>query len=389
MDERSCVKEERTQAFYSRHHAFLTELRGMPAATKEERKLRQEFFRKYPLHDDFQMEAMEAYRPGAYRRFINRMADPGGSREQDVDIASSKNRKDIDGLVFAEAVNEAIGSYTGINRKGEDYGFLACLGLLYRQKAGKASAINDLAESGISDTGIPKKNVLRMLKLARNVREIMQREGNSSPAEEILRKLQETMADKCTRKELELIQALVFHTNVLESISPREDKDGEAMEYDLPDEKDGSLKMEDRETARGILEEFCRNIERKWDAIASAKDLKEQNMIKLFFSSNILKELKLDGNGQPYPKEPAGDEEFYLILEPQGEFLYDTLLFETYLRRALTAYPENFYEVYARLLRRDFDFSDKLIAELLGKNKSSISRARARYVEVVRTLCDY
>lgn len=80
----------------------------------------------------------------------------------------------------------------------------------------------------------------------------------------------------------------------------------------------------------------------------------------------------MDGNGKPYPQKQAGDEGFYLILEPQGDFLYREMLYEKYLRRALVEYPENFYEVYVKLLRRDFDFSDTLIANLKGKNKSSI-----------------
>ena len=395
MNERNAVKEELTKAFEKKHRAFLSELEQMPAGTKEEKEERRKFFKKYPLKDDFQMEAMQAYRPGAYKRFMERLADPhkswekGYAREQDTDIASAKNKQDIATLAFVEAINKAVCSYTGINRKGERYSFLACLGVIYRQAAEKEAAKNDLAEAGISDTGIPERNLQRIVRLARATRTMMQREGIHKPSKEVLDKLQEAVSYKCTKKELELVQALVFHTNLQVSISPREDEDGEALEYYLPDERYGNQEVEDREAARNILKEFCENIERKWDMISSGKELREKNTIRLFFSSNMLKELKLDGNGKPYPKEPAGDEGFYLLLEPQGDFLYREMLYEKYLHRALVEYPENFYEVYVKLLRRDFDFSDTLIANLEGKNKSSISRAREKYVELVRALCVY
>lgn len=395
MDERNTVKEELTKAFEEKHGAFLSELEQMPAGTREEKEERRKFLKRYSLRDDFQMEAMQAYRPGAYKRFLERLEDPhkswekGHAKEQDIDIASAKNKQDIATLAFVEAINKAVCSYTGKNQKGERYSFLACLGVIYRHEAGKEGAKNDLAGAGISDTGIPERNLQRIVRLARATRSMMQREGIHKPSEEVLDKLQEAAGYKCTKKELELVRALVFHTNLQVSISPREDEDGDTLECHLPDERNGNQEVEDREAARNILKEFCENIERKWSMISSGKEMREKNIIRLFFSSNILKELKLDGNGKPYPKEPAGDEGFYLILEHQGDFLYKEMLYEKYLRRALVEYPENFYEVYAKLLRRDFDFSDTLIANLEGKNKSSISRARAKYVELVRVLCDY
>lgn len=389
MEERNDVKAELTKAFEEKHMAFLTELAQMPTGA-EVKEQRQSFFRNYPLRDDFQIEAMRAYRPGAYKRFMNRLSDPHKNREkrfgkeQDVDMASARNKDDLDGLVFAEAVNEAVCSYTGINEKGEKYNFLACLGLIYKQTANEQTARNELAEMGISDTGIPQRNLPKVVKMIREGSRIWQREGKDISIEELLERTQKAVGYECTKKEKELLRVLGFRTNVRESISPGVDEEGEPIEYQLSDEKNENLELEDRETARNILSGFCENMERKWALIDSAKDLRQKKTIKLFFSANIMKELKLDGNGNPYPAEPAGDEDFYLILEPQGSFLYREMLDGRYLDRALVTHSEDFYEVYAKLLRKDFTFSDTLIAELEEKNKSTISRERKNYGELMR-----
>ena len=73
-----------------------------------------------------------------------------------------------------------------------------------------------------------------------------------------------------------------------------------------------------------------------------------------------------------YLKEPAGDEEFYCNLKPKGPFLYHRLFFKDYLWRAFIEKPEDFHAVYSRLLRMDFNFSDKIMAEVKVKDKTAI-----------------
>ena len=99
--------------------------------------------------------------------------------------------------------------------------------------------------------------------------------------------------------------------------------------------------------------------------------------------------LKIDGNGNPYPKEPAGDEGFYRGLEPCGETLYHKVFYEKYLLRAFMERPEDFYEVYVKLLRKDFDFSDKFIAQILGKDKATVSRGGRSYRNVMEAFYKY
>lgn len=73
-------------------------------------------------------------------------------------------------------------------RKGERCSFLACFGVIYKHAVGKEAAKNDLAEAGISDTGIPERNLQRIVRLARATRTMMQREGIHKPSKEVLDK---------------------------------------------------------------------------------------------------------------------------------------------------------------------------------------------------------
>lgn len=388
---------ELARAFEEKHGAFLKKLEEMPVGRSkgEEREERLKLFRQYPLRDDFQMEAMRAYRRNAYERFIAR-TDPekewrrSVDEGKDIDIASVRNRKEIDPVVFVEAVNEAVCGYTGKTKTGDRYSFLACVGQNYKQTAGRKAAKYDLDERGITDSGIPEGHLSRVVRLVRDRNAIAQREGYGESPEKILDIIQDVLQKDYTKKEQELIRTLVFDNVFKVSIDEGpEDDDGEAFVFSLADQKSEVKEAEEREAARGLLNTFCENIERKWALIDSGKGLREKKTIQLFFSANVLKELKLDDEGEPYPTEPAGDEDFYLILKPKGDFLFRELLHKEYLWRALIGYPNDFYEVYAKLLREDFEFSDKMIAEFVGKNKSTISRERKKYVELVKALCDF
>lgn len=389
MEDRYERKKEMADAIEEKHKAFLTELARMPVGRGEDRERRLRFFRQYPMRDDFQMEVMEAYEPAAYRRFRKRLTDPSGfGGVQDADMASAAHRQDIDTVIYVEAMNEAVCGYMGKNTSGAGYNFVACLGRNYKQMAARESAVNDLGETGISDTEIPTRNLPKVIHVVRDGKEMAQRERSGRTPEEILNATQEALGVKCTKKECELIRTLVFNTAFTVSLDAGTEDD-ETCKFQLADPHNAVREMEERETARDMFRIFCENIERKWALIHSAKGLREKKIIQMFFSANLLKELKLDDHGQPYSAEPAGNDKFYPIVEPQGDFLYRELLDREYLHRALEKYPRDFYEVYANLLRRDFKFEDTVIAELAGKDKSTISRARKKYVELVRALCDF
>lgn len=63
----------------------------------------------------------------------------------------------------------AIENYTGKNKFGEEYGFVACVGMPYRQKASVIAAENTLRQKGITDQEIVKRNLPNILKLAKGL----------------------------------------------------------------------------------------------------------------------------------------------------------------------------------------------------------------------------
>ena len=195
-----------------------------------------------------------------------------------------------------------------------------------------------------------------------------------------------------TKKEKTLVKELFLWDNKVISLDmPLGAKDGETRTTigDMQkDETDYFNVMFEEKVEKSFLEVFCQEIEDRWRIITSAKGLKEQELIKTFLTQGILKELKLDKDGKPFLKEPAGDEDFYYGLAPKGDFLYHQLFLEKYLWRAFVEKPDDFYNVYARFLREDFNFSDKILAEVLGKDKTAVSKGKKRYFGLMKAIYD-
>lgn len=312
--------------------------------------------------------------------------------EQDGDIASKKHREDIDNVAYAEALNEAVCGYTGIKTDGTPYNFIACLGQFYRQIAGRMATRYDLSEAGISDAGISDKNLSRVVRLVCKTKELARREGHEESPEKIMEMILEVLPRDYTEKERKFIKNFVFDAGYPLSFDASAGEEDEAGAAPEPEDKKNAVKdAEDMKLAQDILRTFCEDIEKKWAFIESGKELRKKKTIQLFCTADMMKELKLDGKGtgEPYSEEPAGDEEFYLVLEPQGDFLYRKLLYQKYLQRAFAEYPGDFYEVYAKLLRKDFEFTDKMIAEVEGKDASTISRERQNYLKWMKALRDF
>lgn len=59
--------------------------------------------------------------------------------------------------------------------------------------------------------------------------------------------------------------------------------------------------------------------------------------------------------------------------------IFHDLMFDAYVNRAIEGEPGDLYEVYANYLKDDFDFSDKLLGEVIHKDKTAVSKARADY----------
>lgn len=380
------IREKQGKEFEETYSDFLSELKAMPKGTREEKEKRWNFFREYSRHDEFQIELIEKYRPGALNKLASRMEKDEQKDNQDLDIASYKHKKEMDPVVFMETLKKAIMNFTGVSKEGSKYGFVACIGTIYRQEAAKASAENEWQTKGMSDSEMSRERINNVLKLAKTVRNLWEKTPGMISLEEALNQILKEGKIDCRKKDLELVRGLVFHESVVCSLDQSMTEDGLTLEESLPDKRNIDQEVEEQDQ---VDIPFLENLEESWEYIESAKKLKEREFIRLFLTKGILKELKLDKNGEPFTEEPAGDEEFYNSLKPHGTVLYHKMFHEKYLIRAFIENPQNFYEVYARFLRRDFDFSDKLLAEVSGKDKSAVSRGRKNYQETMKALYKY
>ena len=376
-------RKEQGRKFEERYSDFLTALRKMPRGTKEEKAERWERFRRYPLCDEFILDLMDTYQPNAFQRFRCRLNDPDADNSEDLDMASFKHMKEMDPAVFMEVVQRAVCTYTGIKQDGGSYNFVSCVGRLYSQEAMRKASKAAVEENGGSDGEISEKNLPNIMRLRKRVEELFQKDPSINSREEALKQLLSEGAQGCTRKDLELVRVLIRGKNC--SIYDQVTEEGAVLGDILSDRKDYySEILEQDEEGIPFLKIVCGNILKEWE-----KKKKNQEFFKIFFTRDILKGLKLDETGKPYSQEPAGNEEFYRKVKFHGEMMYQKIFCMGYLRRAFVEKPENFYEVYVRVLREDFDFSDKLVAEVIGKDKSVVSRRRKDYLEKMKDFYDY
>lgn len=386
MEENKTDREKLGREFEEKYSDFLTVLKQMPKGTREEREQRWAYFRNYHLHDDFQMDLLEAYRPEALERLNSRMKKADKPLNAYEGMATYKE-KTLDNLVFMEAVKETIRDFTGIKQDGSIYSFVASIGVKVRQKSGRAAAKNELEEWGVSDSEIPEKNLPGVIKLVKKAKDMYERDPDLGSPELVLDFILEEEGRHYTKKDVKLVRDIVLRGKSVSSSRPVGEEDGDTELIDmLEDESSGAAVEGD---GQWFLETFCRHVEENWETIRAGIKLREKEYVRIFLTKDILKVLKLDGNGNPYPKEPAGDEGFYCGLEPCGETLYHKVFYEKYLLRAFIERPEDFYEVYVKLLRKDFDFSDKFIAQILGKDKATVSRGGRSYRNVMEAFYKY
>lgn len=116
---------------------------------------------------------------------------------------------------------------------------------------------------------------------------------------------------------------------------------------------------------------------------------------RAFFTRDILVNLKLKNITQPEEEEEkyyygckgkcrytdgscaAGNEDIYDVLSENEYFFMENLFHEEYIRTAIEPKTESLDElfgIYYNLLKREFKFSDKVIAEVLNLTKQTLSR---------------
>lgn len=391
MSERDAVKEELTRAFEEKYSAFLTELKHMPVDTNEDKEQRWRFYMSHPMRDEFATELLEAYRPGPFGKLKDRLSNSHIACNADSDIASFRNKWEVDQVIFFTAVKKMVCNYTGINTEGNEYSFLAGVGTRYKQKAIQAVWIDMLDTMGVSDSRLSRGRKVKLTKTVSHLKKSLQNNMElESWEEELMKIISDQKLDwKPKKEEKELILQLALGGSLLVSVDKPMTEDGNTLGELLSDEENPYQEIEESSLENSFIEAFCRSIEDCWEDIKSAKGLREREVIRMFLTRDILKVLKLDEEGEPYKAEPAGDEEFYQSLESQGEFLYKKVFYKIYLYRAFIENPMDFYEVYVRLLRSDFNFSDRLLAEIEEKDPGTISRRRDSYVKWMQNFYRY
>lgn len=387
--------------FEEKYNDFLTELREMPKNTPEEKELRWQTYMAHPQQTDFSADVYKKFRSRAYDRLVRRLQNTEKACEDaDAGIASIENKAEVDNVVLYEAVKDTICSYTGINLKGEKYSFLQGVGRHYQQRVQLVTTDGALGNRGISDSTLSKKALCYIAKLVKAAKSYAEMHINDQSGIEALEKGVEEAVNEAlnnqtghiyTKREQELARVLLFGKDKISlDENSNEDEDGVANsdrilgEKELYEEKGYQIVSE-----KNALDVFLSNLKDEWEIICAAKRLREQKIMRMFFSKDILKELKLDSGGEPYHVEPAGNEDIYGALKPQGDFLYERIFYRNYLDRAFAEYPGKFYEVYCNLLREDFDFSDKILAELEGKNPSTISRWHDEHLKIMKGFKKY
>ncbi len=388
---------------------LLNTLKKMPRSTPEEKKRRLGYFRKHPLHDKMIMDLLQTLKPEAYKSLLNPQFDKSNASSAIVSAASG--RKEVDTEVFMEAINEAIQKYTGTKKDGTEYTFISSVKLNYQQCAGRAAAVHDYQNAQVMLPKIPERNMSEVLKLVKDVRRLKEGLGNQISAEVLLDKiLKDTDNSRfCTSQMREAVINIVdnLYAKISMNITVNEEDEHDLSEI-LGKEDPGFQRVEDEHAFRQLLEKILKYLEASWSLVEAGTDKQTRDLFRAFFTKEILILLKLryvgekvgsqaeancrqwcprrsrckikrDGCYVRYEMEPAGNEEIYELLQPSGEKLCQKIFQKKYLERAVGKKNEQLIQIYQKVLKDDFRFTDAILGEALNREKTQISKGRKKY----------
>lgn len=373
--------------FEGKYRDFLMQLKDMPWHAKSEKEERWRFFQAYPRHDEFLIELWEKTHPGIYDELIARLNRFDARCESDSGMASiaktKMKKKEIDWVIFSEAIKKAVETYTGRSQKGIEYVFAACVGQLYKQMAGEEASKRAMEDKvAIS---MPKWKQREVCRLVKDIKKFFDKYPQNlkyaKPVREAAKYLMGQSKYGITEKDMEWVEKMVLGERAVSIESEKGEEEDRTWGDFIADTKDEYQALMDE------LISFSKNAEDNWKIIVAARSLKQQEICKMFFTKDILSVLKTDKKGQVYLEEPAGNFEAYEYFEPQGNFFYGKVFYKKYLERAFLEMPEDFFEVYYKVLRSGFNFSDELLEEIEGKNKVTIWRYRKEYRKCMTLLC--
>lgn len=402
----------------------LEELKKRPRENPEEKKQCWEWFRKYlgpEGYQNFAEDIIRVLRPKTYEWLQNYAGTDdtaGFSKLEEIScktVRRDKAGQQMDPLVLMEAVQEAVREYRGINESGESYSFISSVRQKYGQKAYRAAGRNDYKNSGMLPN-IPEKNMSAVLCLAKQIDFL---HNDDRQLDDVVKEAIDGISGhNYTKAEIEAAVRMYRGLNFMVSLDVpvSEEDDGNTLENMIQDKNDVYENLIDGEE----LKTFFESVGRNWEKIKGATKKEARNWIRVFMTKDVLIELKLDvipelskqemrmwktlepesACGQWCPKKsrckkdkkescfarytviPAGNYDIYLILKPYEEIVYAELFHSGYLNRAVERNPKDLEEVYENLLREDFNFSDKILADVMNKNKGTVSNKRKEYEKV-------
>lgn len=436
------VVEDKAEELDWKFKRLLDELRVMPE------KERFEWLKQQPEYSVFAIELMNAlhtWLPQSYDRLKNKLQSEkhiSRTLSPDNDIAStikSEKKKEIDTVVFMEAIEKAASGYTGRNQKGEKYTFLQSVRKIYNQEVMKQGGKNDFQKFGFS-TGTDTEKLYMVLKLVRKVRKLCDDRNNHNEIDKFLEEcISKSKKYQYTKEEIKLakrmVEGLDFVSSMDVTLSEEDDTTfGDQREYI----ENGYLDIERQEWANS----FKSNFEEKWELVTASTSKVNLGWFKVFLSRDILVALKLepvneeerkknkdllepkcnswcsmknrcpyvtyrDGKkitsrdscfiryGEREGAEENGDGEIYDLLEKIGNPFYQKVLENIYVKKAYTEDVNSLYDLYHVKLKswtpdtegEKFLFTDTILGSAIGESKKAVSIAKGKYEERRPMLC--
>lgn len=438
------VLEDKAEELDQKFKRILDELRIMP---QEERFA---WLKQQPEYDVFVIDLMNAlhtWSPHSYNRLKNKLQSEkyvSCTLSPDNDIASTiknKKKKEIDTVVFMEAIKKAANGYTGRNENGEKYTFLQSVRKIYKQEAMKQGGENDFQKFGFS-TGTKTQKLYKVLKLVRKVKKLCDDRNNYSEIDRFIEEcVSKSKKYQYTKEEIKLAKRMVEGLDFVSSIDVplSEDDEGETtFGEQIESIENGYLDIERQEWTNS----FESNFEEKWELVTASTSKVNLEWFKVFLSRDILIALKLeplneeerkknkdllepkcnswcsmknkcpyvtyrDGKkitsrescfiryGERKGAEENGDGEIYDLLEKIGNPFYQKVLENIYVKKAYREDVNSLYDLYHIKLKsrtsniegESFLFTDTILGNAIGESKKAVSVAKGKYEERRHMLC--
>ncbi len=423
-----------SQEFDKKYEAILNELKGMAKGSAEERAVRFRWINTHPEYDRFIVDIINMSKNNYYDTLERRLANEvrvNIDADDGIATMEKKRKKRIDPLVLMEAIKQVIENYTGEERKeGGNAPFSALVGEIYKRKAQQAAGQNDLNKKGGFHLGTPKRDQYYILKLVKTVKQLKEKEGFLKTTEEIIEEVKTKIPHKFTKAELKVAMEMVDKLDLIRSFDQPVTRGGDnqaTMQELLEDDSQyAQEEVVDAEFCRELSDHFID----KWNEVAAATTKPSREILKAFFSKDLLIALKLEAldeamrkeykellepkcgqwchkkNRCPYSRKNGcyirygmregckqnGDDEIYDILKKIKK-LYEAILDNDYVRYAYSEPIKGLQDIYEKRLKPfkgdekvgTFLFTDVILGEALGETKSKISKQKAKYEQATRT----